>query len=169
MSSLELVGACGERCCLFSCSALRPTRPTGDTSRTRTASRALRARRAATQVSSPATHAIQTVLKSGETRYQRGLVPKNVFYDVSCTRRSATTVSDSFSPTFDRTGERVTGLGTDTNQSGSVCFGLGHRTCQGGTLPLNAFGEAFHQAPRNRRFSDTIEGRGNSSLGGQTT
>jgi len=27
-----------------------------------------------------------------------------------------------------------------------VCFGLGHRTCKGGTLPLNAFGEAFKAA-----------------------
>ena len=31
-------------------------------------------------------------------------------------------------------------------QPESVCFGLGHNSCQGGTLPLNPFGKDFEEA-----------------------
>jgi hypothetical protein len=34
----------------------------------------------------------------------------------------------------------------EKGQPDLACFGLGHATCQGGTLPLNAFGQDFKAA-----------------------
>ena len=34
---------------------------------------------------------------------------------------------------------------TQAGEPASVCYGVGHRTCKGGTLPLNPFGRAFKQ------------------------
>ena len=34
----------------------------------------------------------------------------------------------------------------ESDQPPMMCKGLGHRTCEGGTLPLNPFGEAFKAA-----------------------
>jgi len=42
----------------------------------------------------------------------------------------------------------------DKGQTQSMCFGLGHNTCLGGTLPLNSFGEALKAA--NYQWTRTL-------------